>query len=135
MIFSDLKKIKTEKKNLRQFVVLCFLFLSGFGGIQIYHGDVHGYWLCVSGMFIGVLGWIWPFLLKPFYLVWMGFAVILGHFVSQVILIVTFYGVITPLGFIFRLFDRKSSQSKTAISFWVIREDFSSSPEKYERQF
>lgn len=135
MIFSELKKIKTEKKNLRQFVVLCFLFLSGLGGIWIYHDDMRGYWFCGAGLIIGMSGWVWPFLLKPFYLVWMGFAVILGHFVSQVVLIATFYGVIMPLGFAFRLFDRKSSQSKKAISFWVIREDFSSSPEKYERQF
>ena len=134
-MLAELKKIKMEKKNLRQFVVLCLIFLSGLGGIWIYHGDARGYWICGFGLATGVLGWIWPFLLKPFYLVWMGFAVILGHFVSHAILIMTFYCVITPLGFVFRLFDRTSSQNKKATSFWVIREDFSFSPEKYERQF
>ena len=135
MILEELKKIKTEKRNLRQFVVLCFLVLVGLGVGKIYHGHADGYFFGGLGLALGVVGWIWPFLFKIFYLVWMGFAIVLGNIVSRVVLILTFYAVITPLGLIFKLFGKTFVKSKAAATYWVAREDYSSKPERYEQQF
>lgn len=135
MILAELRTIKTEKKNLRQFAGLCFLVLVGLGGFKLYHGEFIGFWFCALGLVLGALGWVWPIVFKPFYLVWMGFAVVLGYLVSRVVLFVTFYGMITPLGLVLRYLGKTSVSKKGAESFWVVRKDFSMKPEKYEQQF
>lgn len=135
MILTELKNIKAGKKNLRQFVVLWFLVLSGIGIWQFTQGKSEWIVFCGLGLGIGGFGWFWPFLFKPFYFVWMGLAVLLGAVVSRVVLVVTFYGLITPMSVLFRLFGKGVIQNKQSESYWIARDDFSSKPEKYERQF
>mgnify|MGYP003330419467 CR=1 FL=1 len=61
--------------------------------------------LYIAGTFIG-LGLIIPIILKPIYIVWMVFAVVLGWFMTRVILSLLFYVIITPIGLIMRAFGK-----------------------------
>ena len=84
-----------------------------------------------------VPGALFPSALRPIQRGWMAFAVALGHFNTRVILTVLFYLVLTPVGFVMRLFrdpldrslaDRNASQ-------WIKRELQPVEPSRYERQF
>ena len=59
------------------------------------------------GVIFILFGQFLPTILKPIYLVWMTFAVILGWIMTRVILIVIFYLIVTPTGLIAKLFRHK----------------------------
>ncbi len=54
-----------------------------------------------------LLGVIWPSLVKKIHIGWMAFAFLLGWIVSRTIMICLFYVILTPFGFIARLFGKK----------------------------
>ncbi|MDP3832044.1 MAG: SxtJ family membrane protein, partial [Ignavibacteriaceae bacterium] len=85
-----------------------------------------------------VSGLIFPILLKPLNFIWMSFAVVLGFFMTRIILGILFYIIITPIGLIAKLFgkdfiDKRISKEK--VSYWNYREQKEFSKEIYERQF
>ncbi|MBI4125609.1 MAG: hypothetical protein HY609_04160 [Deltaproteobacteria bacterium] len=126
-MLNEFRAIKTEKKQLRQFAVLAVIVFAGLA--------FRNTGFAVPAFLAGLLGWLWPAFFKPFYLVWMGIAVVLGNIVSRIVLFITFYGVVTPMGLLMRLFGKGFIQPKGTITYWISRDDFSSKPEKYERQF
>jgi hypothetical protein len=67
----------------------------------------------------------------------MKFALVLGHFNTRVILTVLYYLVMTPVGFIMRLFrdplDRSLKDGNA--SHWIKREPQPVDLARYERQF
>ena len=52
------------------------------------------------------LGLVLPIILKPFYLVWINFAVLLDWFMIRLILRLLFYLVVSPIGLISQLFGK-----------------------------
>jgi len=72
----------------------------------------------------------------PLYYLWMGIAFVIGNIMSRVIIVLIYYGVVTPVGLIGRLVGRDKLQLKKikTDSYW---QDISlpKEPEKYERQF
>lgn len=54
-------------------------------------------------MVIGLLSLLHPVIARPFYLVWMGFAFVMGNIMSYLVLGLFFYLVISPLGLLLRL--------------------------------
>lgn len=72
--------------------------------------------------------------LKPLYDIWMKFAAILAWINTRLILIVMFYLVFTPIGFIMRLFGIDQlglKMEKDRESYWIRNERKTN----YERQF
>lgn len=82
-------------------------------------------------------GVVAPVALGPVQRAWMGFATVLGHVNTRVILTVVFYVVITPVGLLLRLFrdplDRSLHDGRG--SNWTKREPTPLDPNRYERQF
>jgi hypothetical protein len=76
--------------------------------------------LFLAGVLLAV-SLFFPQGLRLFYKIWMGLAFILGWFVSRIILIFLFYTVLTPLGFLARLFGKRFLDTKTeaqAETYW-----------------
>jgi len=68
----------------------------------------------------------------------MTLALLLGWFTSRVILTILFYLVLTPIGFIAKIFGKKFLSLKIddgAKSYWEKREVKSTDLTEYERQF
>jgi hypothetical protein len=131
-IKSGLKEINPNQKKLRNFGYLIggiffaaalFLFFKG--------RPVFWPW-CLSGLFL-LAGAIYPKCLLPFYFIWMGFSVIAGFFVSRIIFVLLFYLIITPTGFLRRLFKGdfiEQEIDKRKASYWVGRPPRETDPEK-----
>jgi Saxitoxin biosynthesis operon protein SxtJ len=59
-------------------------------------------------MILHVLNMIVPRVYAPIAVVWLGFSHLLGTVMSKVLLSVLFFGVVTPIGFLRRLFGKDS---------------------------
>jgi len=68
---------------------------------------------------------------------WMGITYPIGSIVSHILMALMFYGVITPVGLLMRLFGRDPMQrafDRSAASYWEPH-DPSAEPGRYFRQF
>jgi len=87
--------------------------------------------------FIG-LGLGMPIFLKPCYLIWMVFAVILGWFMSRLILVILFYFILTPIGLVGKLFGHNflgNNFNSSAKSYWNLIDSKSEINQDFEKQF
>ncbi len=64
-----------------------------------------------AAMILHVLNMIVPRVYAPIAVVWLGFSHLLGTVMSKVLLSVLFFGVVTPIGFLRRLFGKDSSKT------------------------
>jgi hypothetical protein len=86
---------------------------------------------CAGGIFIGVgvvmgvLGLLWPPAVKWPFVAWMIAAFPIGWLISQIMLGVMYFGLLTPVAVFFRLRGRDLLRRKpepSATSFWTVKE-------------
>lgn len=137
-IISEFKTIKSGRKELREFGLTIGIILVILGGLLLWrHRPAYPYFLTVGGLFIA-FGLILPKALKPLQIAWMALGLVLGFFVSRIILMILFYAVITPIGLLTRLLgkdilDERIDKSKT--SYWHRRQDGKKEKSSYENQY
>lgn len=79
---------------------LLFLIL---GGSSLIKGDAGNYtYLLMSGVFF-IISFLFPKWLYPFNYCWTLFGCLLNKVMSPVVLLVIFFGVVTPISFLLRL--------------------------------
>ena len=138
MIREELKLIKEDKHSLRKFGLTVGTVLLLIG-IALYLFDKTSFiYFGGIGLILMLFGLVLPNMLKTINKIWMTFAIILGWFMSRVILIILFYLIITPIGFLSKIFrsdplNRKWDSSVS--SYWEDREKQLSEQIDYERQF
>ena len=105
-ILDEIKKIKSTKKELREFGIVMGCFFGLLTGLLIWR---HRPFLWMGGLsvFFFVFGFFLPNLLKPLQKAWMTFAVLMGFVMSRVILSILFFLVLSPLALISRLTGKK----------------------------
>ena len=137
-MFDEIRHIKTGKKDLRSFGVIIGIILLLVAGFLFYREkESFQIFLYIAGAFIG-FGLIIPIILKPIYIVWMTFAVILGWFMTRVILSLLFYVIITPIGVVLRIFGKDFLELKKQSvqgSYWNQRDSNLEKNQNYEKQF
>ena len=137
-MFDEIKHIKTGKEDLRSFGVIIGIILLLVAGFLFYkEKESFQIFLYIAGAFIG-FGSIIPIILKPIYIVWMVFAVILGWFMTRVILSLLFYAIITPIGLVLRIFGKDFLELKKQVvqgSYWNQRDSDLEKNQNYEKQF
>ena len=123
-MLEEIKNIKSEKNDIRNFgltigaVLIAIVMLLFWKVKQSYHI------LMTVGVVLCVTSLILPVILKPFYFAWMTFAVILGWFMTRVILSLIFYGIVTPIGLFSRLLGKEFLNlklNKTENTYWNYR--------------
>ncbi len=94
-------------------------------------------WLAGVGILAGIIFWIIPQIATPFYLLWYGIACSIGIVVSNVLLGVVFYVVVTGIGLIMRMIGRDPLRlkiDKNADTYWLDVEKIDD-PTRYYRQY
>jgi hypothetical protein len=137
MIKKELKSLKIDKKTLRNFGLLFFVVLSAMAALSYWKGHSNWPWFIGGGGLFLILGLFLPFLLKPFYKVWMVFAFLLGWVMTRVIVTLTFFLVFTPVGFVFRAMGKDLLNEKidrSANTYWQRRESISDKS-RYLKQY
>ncbi len=133
-ILTEIKNIKSGKKELRQFG---FLFAGIFIAVAAYsyfHNKCFLGWLFTSGVIL-LSALVYPKALLPFHKVWMTLAVLLGFVSTRIILAVLFFAIITPLKVFMKsdILDEKIERGKK--SYWQKRDKKEYEKIDTERQF
>ncbi len=133
----EFKEIKSTRKELQEFGMVMGCFFLILAGIGLWRHKNFLPFLSISGIFF-VLWYLNPNLLKPLQKFWMGFAVIMGYFMTRLILCLLFFLALTPLSFISRLTGKKFLDLTFRTgedSYWIPKPKEPTPKEHYERQF
>ena len=139
-MFPNRDTLEQRRKDLRKFGLMVggILLLLGFFLLwRGRHATIQISLWAIGGSLI-VFGAIAPKVLRPVYVAWMKFALILGWVNSRILLSLIFFLLFTPIGLIMRLFGRDAlnrRMSGESDSYWVKREPITSVKEHAERQF
>jgi Saxitoxin biosynthesis operon protein SxtJ len=120
----ELYHLRLSGKELKKFGLLVgsvFVVLSAIG---IYRGwsIVGTGTLLLAGIVLLSCGMFLPESLKQAYRVWMAAAFAIGWLVSRLILLILFYFVLTPVGFLARIFEKEFLDTdfrKKKESYWI----------------
>ena len=96
-----------------------------------------GGFFCTSGLFL-LLGVLIQRSLRAVYKIWMSFALVMGWFMSRLILSVLFYFVVTPIGLCMRLFGKdllNQRFDKDAETYWIKKDKEEFDRSRYEKLF
>ena len=136
-MFEEIKNIKTGNKDIRSFGITIGIILFIISSL-LYYYNIPQYItiIYIAGFFIS-LGVIIPIILKPIYILWMIFAVMLGWLMTRLILSMVFYLILTPIGLITRLLgeDFLALKRFDFDSHWNYRDSENETNQDYEKQF
>jgi hypothetical protein len=138
MIIEEIKNIKSGRKALRNFAITIGIALGVIGGLFLWRDKPYYFYCFFAGVAFLLTGFTFPTVLKPFQKLWMIISILIGWVMTRLILIILFYGILTPIGIIARLcgkdfLDRKFN--KNANSYWISRETVECAKKSYENQF
>lgn len=107
MKWSDLP-LRPDARMLRQFAAGWLVFFAALGAWQAWgHGrPTLGAALAAQGVLLGALGLARPGLLRPLFVTATVLAFPIGWVVSQLMLLLMYYAVMTPVGLLLRLRGR-----------------------------
>jgi hypothetical protein len=138
VLLEEIKNIKSEKKDLRNFGITFGVVLGLLAGALWWkEKDTYALFLVLSAFFFS-FGFILPGLLKPLQKAWMTLAVVMGFIMTRVILSILFYFVFTFIGLTGRIFGKKFLDLKidtSKKSYWSYRKNEPFKKSNYERQF
>jgi|SRR5438552_9989082 len=139
MLREEIKQLKTGAQELRRFGLLVGAVFTLLGVWFWWRGKGrYPYFLAPGAVLLG-LGAGAPRALRLIYVGWMSLAFLLGFAVSNILLTLFFYVIVTPVGLLARLagkdFLNRKLDGQTG-SYWIMRDR--SVPEQkknYEQQF
>jgi hypothetical protein len=105
---------QSTNKELRSFGLLVggIFAVIGFWPMLLRGDDVRAWALVLAALLIGPAA-VFPAILRPVHKVWMKLGHILGWINTRIILGAIFFGVVTPMGLIRRLFRKDSMGRRT----------------------
>ncbi len=119
--FADLP-LRPSASTLRQFAVLCGCIFGGWAAWQATHeGGAVRTFVATALALYGVLGVLWPMLVRPVFVGWIILTYPLAWLVSHAVLGMLFFGVFTPLACLFRLLGRdvlSRRRPSAAATYW-----------------
>ena len=137
-MLEELRKIKSEKSDLQKFGITVSIVLMIIAGLLFWKEKESCQMFFGIGAIILLTTITIPVILKPVYLIWMSFAIIIGWIMTRVILSLLFYIILTPIGLALRLFGKQVLElrwDKSKKSYWNIRSNVDDKYTKYEKQF
>ena len=132
------KNVSGTRDEVRKFGLLFGVVFAALAIYLRYAGNGHWHWCVGAALVFLALGYLAYPVLRPFYLGWMKFALLLAWINTRVILGIFFFLVMTPVAFVLRLtgkdlLDEKIDRGTT--TYWKKRERVPFDPERYERLF
>lgn len=138
MVIEEIKRIDSRQKKLREFGFVVGGVLTALGVFLWLRGKTTFPYFLLPGIFLIVIGAVFPLALKPFQKAWMTLAVLMGWVMTRVLMTLLFFLAITPISLILRITGRDLLDTKLDVhakSYWKIRPPISQTPSDYERQF
>ncbi len=138
-LLQEIKELKTGERDLRKFGLLVGGVFAALGLLLLLRGKALFPYFLAAGALLVAFGAALPRSLKHVYIAWMSLAILLGFIISNIILTLFFFLVITPIGLIARVCGRDFLSLKLdrrAPTYWIPRPDKApKSQAEYEQQF
>ncbi len=125
-----------SSKQLRQFGLLCLVALPLIGWLWTKDGTVV-FWLVGLGFGLALVGLVLPNALKPLFIGLMLIAFPIGLVVSELVMLLIYFGVFLPIGLCFKLMKRdalKRSIIPESETYWE-RKNAPKDASRYYRQW
>ena len=90
----------------RSFGLLFFIVFTFIGLWPIINSESIRIWSIFIALIFFILGILNSKILTPINKVWMRFGILLGNFVSPIVMGIIFFGVVTPTGLLLKLFNK-----------------------------
>lgn len=138
MLIQEIQSIKSTTQDLRNFGLVIGGTLIIISLWQLTHFSSSWLWFLAPGILIVFLGFFASFLLKPFQIAWMTLAVLMGWFMTKIILLLTFFLVFVTISFLAKIFKKKLLDleiNSNQRSYWTKRQEFESPNINLEKQF
>ncbi len=140
-IKDEIRAARREPSS-RDLTVTALVFLIILSSIGAYTLFWSGKWYGAIWIAVGhsmLLARLIPPLFRRIYRLWIAFSVVLGYFVSRILLTIIFCVIVVPTGLIMRLVGKDPMDRKldpAAQSYWNKKEqETDTTIERYERQF
>ena len=124
ILLAEIAGIRQQKSDLRKFGILFFV-LGILCAAFVYYkrGFIFQriFFFAGTGTVFLLLALLRPSLLKPFHKLWMMLAVVLGYFMTRIILIFAYLLLIMPMGALLRILGKDIldlKMNKAVHSFW-----------------
>tara|TARA_B100001245_G_scaffold229151_1_gene207202 strand:+ start:517 stop:912 length:396 start_codon:yes stop_codon:yes gene_type:complete len=117
-------KNKIEMSSNRSFGVVFFVVFFLIGIWPIFSLSAIRHWFIMTSLVFLILGLLNSNLLTPFNKIWYKIGILLGNIISPIIMLVIFFLVVTPTGFILRIFKKDLLNLKTnknKATYWIDR--------------
>ena len=129
-----LKKSEYEfESSNRSFGVVFFIFFLIVAFWPLKNGEDLRVWSLIISIAFLLLGLINSRILTPLNKSWIKLGILLGNFISPIVMAMVFFLVVTPTGIIMRLFGKDPMQIKKAknvSTYWIRRNKVKSSMRK-----
>ena len=118
----------------RSFGIVFFVFFFIISTYPLLKSGEIRYWFLIPSIIFLILGLLNSSILSPLNKMWFKFGILLGNFVSPIVMGIVFFLVVTPTSLIIRLLgkDLLSLKKNTKKSYWVEKTDIKS---KMRNQF
>jgi len=138
-VSSGLSRLGQSRREMKKFAITMAVALGLLATLVFFLGShpERAFWLWGTGVLFLLLGFLAPAFLKPVHRSWMGLALVLGYFMSRILLTLLFFFVITPIGLIMRLLGKDILDEKIESdrdSYWIRREK-NEKPDRYEKLY
>lgn len=141
-IWEEIKNVDTSTESIRSFGLMVGGVLIGLAVVLWWTGGREFGTTEISLVGIGgvlvVSGALVPTILRPLYRVWMALAVTMGFIMTRVLLAAVFYGVVTPVGLLRRVFSEDPmcrELDPDASSYWIAKTEHRDRSEKLEKYY
>ncbi len=127
-IKEEIKQLDVSDRKLKQFAYLVGIILLAIS-LWFYFRHENRDWIYITSIISIILilsGIFGAKILIGLYKIWMGIAVILGWFISRILISLIFYMVLTPISLLGRLLRKKwmdIDYSKKSDSYWIVKNE------------
>ena len=113
----------------RSFGIVFFVIFLAIGLWPILNGNELRIWSIAISLIFLILGILNSKILTPFNKLWFRFGIFLGNFLSPIVMGIVFFLVVTPTGFIMKLFkkDLINLRKNNSDTYWIEKKDIKSS--------
>ena len=127
---------RSDTKELRNFGLLVGAIFNIIGiWPMVIRGEQFRLWAVAGGSALIFLGIVLPSWLKPIHRGWMWIGHVLGWINTRILLSLVFYGLITPIGLVFRMLEKDTMRqafSDTSSTYRVNRQSRPRSHMKFQ---
>ena len=115
---------KKENKSNKSFGIIFFIVFLIIGFWPLINGEGVRIWSILVSLSFLILGLLNSKILSPLSYSWIKLGIIIGNFISPIIMAIIFYLLISPFGIVMRIFGKDLLMKKYSkkSSYWIKRE-------------